>query len=89
MNEEILEDLKHFIANTVSQTETRLREDLVSKAELFEMKAEMQGMEARLSKQIRDGFAAVGDVFETHIKYEDEQFADHQRQLDQLKKAAT
>jgi hypothetical protein len=81
MNQEILDDLKRFIGNTVSQTETRLREHLVSKADVT-------GREARLTKQMRDGFAAVGDVFETHIKDEDEQFADYQHQLDQLKKAA-
>ncbi len=77
MNEEQLEDLKRFIAVTVSQAETHLREELATKTELH-------AMEERMTKEMRDGFAGVGDALESQARILDE----HEHRIAGLEQAA-
>ena len=68
MNEEQLEDLKRFIANTVSQGVT--------------------ASEERLTKEMHEGFAGIGDALGSHIEATDEQLANHEHRLTNLEQAA-
>ena len=41
-----------------------------------------------LTKEVREGFAGVGDVIESHSKETDEQLADHEQRITSLEEAA-
>lgn len=52
------DDLKQFIASTVSQTEERLQN------EMTELKREFKGEMSELRKEMADGFTGVGEAID-------------------------
>ncbi len=75
MNEDVIADLKQFIAATVSQQTADLRVEIDSikteiggvKTEIGGMKTEIGGMKTELQElrqEMRDGFAGVADAME-------------------------
>jgi hypothetical protein len=88
MNEEVIEDLKQFIAVTVGQSEARLRDDMVSKDDL---KSEFKS----LRTEMHDGFTGVGEAIanldehvEEHLKLVTARLDDHETRLTTLEQAA-
>jgi tetrahydromethanopterin S-methyltransferase subunit G len=82
MNEEQLEDLKRFIANTVSQSVTASEERMMRRLDTLE-------------KKVDDGFAGVADTFEVLTEQIDERFDkvdgrldDHEHSIVTLEQAA-
>ena len=81
-DEQRFEDLKRFVANTVSQSVTASEERLVKRID-------------KLEKKMDDGFAGIGESIDNLGDDLDKRFAtqnarldDHQEQLGQLKKRA-
>jgi hypothetical protein len=75
MQDEQFEDLKRFVANTVSQSVSASEERLTKQL-------------GDLTKEMRDGFAGVGDALEVHTKDTDRQLADHEQRITTLEQAA-
>lgn len=74
-NEQLFEDLKQFIAVTVTQQTSEIRQDITEvkgdvaeiKGDLAEVKQDVQGMRndlVRLERKVDDGFAGVGATIE-------------------------
>jgi len=98
MNEEQFDDLKQFITSTVSQSETRLKQELASKAELRALQTEFR----TLQEEVRDGFAGVGEAieasavgmdrrlnkFDSVVHRHTTELEDHERRLTGLEHAA-
>lgn len=61
MNEDQLNDLKQFVASTVSQSERRIKDEL---------KQEIKSLDQKMD----EGFAGVGEAIEDIYKHTDEQF---------------
>lgn len=78
MNDEQLDDLKGYIATTMSQTEQRLREELGG--EMRELRTEMSD----LRTEMREGFAGVAEALEPiHSNLDD-----HETRLGRLEESA-
>ena len=61
MNDDQLDDLKQFIAGTVSQTEERLQMQISEiKSEVSEMKIEM----SEIKTEMANGFEGIGEAIE-------------------------
>jgi len=79
MNEEQFDDLKQFITSTVSQSETRLREELASKEDLVGLASKEELHDVRsslvsLREEMRDGFTGVGEAIESLAANMDKRF---------------
>jgi predicted nucleic acid-binding Zn-ribbon protein len=61
MNDDQLDDLKQFIANTVSQTETRLQTQI---SEVGGRVDEVQTQLGQLRQEMADGFEGVAEAIE-------------------------
>jgi hypothetical protein len=72
MNDDQLNDLKQFIANTVSQTEVRLAERI----DKLDQRVDS------LEHEVRDGFAGIGEVFDQLNQRLDER-DEHDKAIDQ------
>jgi hypothetical protein len=72
MNDDQLDDLKQFIATTVSQTEARLRNDLANKADIV-----------RIEQKIDDGFTGVGGAISDFNDDIDKRFAVQNARFDE------
>lgn len=93
MNEEVLEDLKQFIAATVSQQTSDLRMDFERLERRLDDKvdgldAKINGVEQRLSKRIDDLTDFVSDAIDTANESADTQLKDHERRITKLEHAA-
>jgi archaellum component FlaC len=61
MNDDQLDDLKQFIASTVSQTEQRLQTQISEiKEEIFEVKTNM----SQIKDDLANGFEGIGEAIE-------------------------
>lgn len=65
MNDDKLDDLKQFIASTVTQTEQRLRDELASKDDLQSLRVELKAGIDNVRTEMADGFAGVGEAIES------------------------
>lgn len=83
MNEGQLNDLKQFIADTVSQTEVRLTGRIDGlEGRMDGLEHRMGGLEQRLESlehEVRDGFAGIGEV----IEQLNQRFDDRDKEVDQ------
>jgi hypothetical protein len=59
MNDDQFDDLKQFIEATVSQSETRIKDELGERIDGVEQRL------GNLEKKVDDGFAGVADAIET------------------------
>lgn len=74
MNEDVIADLKQFIANTVRQ-------------EISGVMDEIQGISERidkLEKKVDDGFAGVGDAIEEITNHVQPRLDDHETRITKL-----
>jgi hypothetical protein len=76
-NEEMLADLKQFIATTVRQEVSGVEERL---------NAKVDGVEERLSTKIDDFQAAIGDALATESERVDARFDAHEQRLLRLER---
>jgi hypothetical protein len=60
MQDKQLDDLKHFISGTVSQSEVRLREEII--AAVSGVESRLDDKIAALRNEMLDGFAGVGEA---------------------------
>lgn len=73
MNDDIIQDLKQFIATTVSQQTSDLRED-------------MQKMESRLTNGITDLSVSIGETIEASHEPIESQLQNHEKRITKLEK---
>jgi hypothetical protein len=78
MNDQQIDDLKQFVAATVGQSEAHLSQRIDGLSQRVDT----------LTKEMREGFAGVADVMETHTKDIDERITDHESRLTSLEQAA-
>lgn len=68
-NEQLFEDLKQFIAATVTQQTSDVRGDIAQvKSDLAEVKGDIADVKRnveRLEKKVDDGFAGIATIIET------------------------
>ncbi len=81
MNDDTIADLKQFIAATISQQTTDLREDM------SEMKADLHVVKDGLvlvNKKVDNLSNAVGEALDTSNTATDQQLKDHEQRIVQL-----
>ena len=86
MNDDQLDDLKQFVAPTVSQSEERLRTELgkaVSQSE-ERLHAEL----GNLRTELHDAFTGVFEALETSMQYVEERLTVHDKRLSSLENAS-
>lgn len=88
MDDDQLDDLKQFIANTVSQTEQRLRDELASKEDIAALRLEMDDKFKSVRLEMSDGFTGVGEAIEEVHHVIDELAKSTDRRLTRLEKQA-
>lgn len=76
-NEQLFDDLKQFIATTVSQSEQRLRAEMATKEDLVNLRQE-------LKQDIKDAQGAIGDAIDRVNEQTDATLNDHERRLRRL-----
>ncbi len=83
MNDDVIQDLKQFIENTVSQSEQRikseLRDDLGGRIDKLEQKVDS------IHQDMQEGFAAIGDA----LSGVNDQLEDHDQRISKLEPART
>jgi len=77
MNNEQFDDLKQFVASTVSQSEERLGQRIDS------LESEMKG----LRSEMRAGFAGVGDAIDVSTQVIEHRLDDHETRITLLEGA--
>ncbi len=80
MKDDVIQDLKQFIAATVSQQTGDLGEDL---------RNDMQKMEKRLSKEIKDLSVSIGETLEVTNEPIESQLKNHEKRITKLERQAT
>lgn len=75
MNDEVIADLKQFIAVTVTQQTVDIREDI-------------NKLDQKLSKKIDDLSNDVADALEANNQTTDKQFKDHEKRIVKLEHKA-
>ncbi len=81
MNEDIIQDLKQFIAVTVSQRTTSLREDIVG-----DIRDDIKILDEKLSKKIDDLSDSVAEAISSSNDDVDSQLKDHDRRISKLER---
>jgi len=84
MNEEQFDDLKQFITSTVSQSETRLKQELASKAEVRDGFAGVGEAIEALAADMDERFNEVNSVLHRHTT----EIEGHERRLTGLEHVA-
>jgi hypothetical protein len=79
VNDYQIDDLKQFISASI-------RNEI--KEQLQQLEVVLSKRLNSLSKEMRDGFAGVGDAIEAHAKDGDEQLANHEDRIGNLEQAA-
>lgn len=89
-NEEMIADLKQFIAATVKQEVAGVEERLTAKIDGVEerLDTKIDGVEQRLTKQINDAQAAIGEAIANETDRVDARFDEHDRRLRRLESRA-
>ena len=90
MNDDQLNDLKQFIANTVAQTEVRLTgriDGLEDRIDGLESKVDsLAGRMDRLEAKVDDGFAGIGEAIDQLNQRLDDDKRDTDRRLTKLER---
>ena len=89
MNDDQFDDLKQFIEATVSQSETRIKDELGERIDGVEQR--LDGVEHRLGnleKKVDDGFAGVADAIETINQHLDDHETECNERLTKLERQA-
>lgn len=83
-NEELLQDLKQFVEAKVDASEQRLIENVTTKLEAMATKADIQELKADMDGRFNTVLDAIGERFESV----DTQLQDHERRTVRLEQRA-
>ena len=78
MDDRVIQDLKQFIAATVSQSTSDMR------ADIKRVDTKIDGVEQRLTAKIDEVLAAVGDTVDISNDDQDARLEDHEHRLTRL-----
>jgi LPS O-antigen subunit length determinant protein (WzzB/FepE family) len=82
MNEDVVADLKQFIAATVSQQSAGLRADL--QVDLQKLEDKIQRLDDKLTAKIDDLSASVAEALDIQAESTSSQFDDHEHRITRL-----
>lgn len=86
MDQSVIDDLKQFIAATVSQQISAQTSELLTELRT-ELRAEIGDLEGRLTQKIDDLSSAVGHAMNDSNQSADDQLEDHERRITKLEHA--
>jgi hypothetical protein len=83
-NEQLLDDLKQFVAATVSQSEQRIRAEMATKDDFAEVEQRLARVEQRLTAKVDEAQQNIGDAIQVLHDEIDTQFKDHDKRIHRL-----
>ncbi|MDZ7786051.1 MAG: hypothetical protein U5L95_02930 [Candidatus Saccharibacteria bacterium] len=91
MNDDTIQDLKQFIATTVSQQTSDLatKEDITNlEKDISSLEKNISKLDKKLSTKIDDLAASVGEALDTSNEAIDNQLEDHNKRISKLEQKA-
>ena len=79
MNDDVIADLKQFIAATISQQSSSLREDIVGT-----LREDIEKLDDKLSGKIDDLSSSVAEALDSHSEAMQPQLDEHDRRITRL-----